>query len=292
MSTDQRADIDTAYQWCHNLANSHYENFPVASWLLPRQLRNPVAAIYAFARTADDIADEGDALPSRRIEQLEQMSRQLEAGDGKNTPHEPVYIALFDTIQRHQLPLHLFQDLLSAFRQDVEKTRYGNVAELLDYCSRSANPIGRLLLYLNAVACEKNLEMSDTLCTALQLINFLQDIHSDHLDRGRIYLPRDEMVRFGLSEEDIRSSSNSPAMRKLVDFQIRRCRQLLDAGSPLAKSLHGRFAVELRAIILGARRVLGKLEHQQDMFRRPRLGRRDRILILLAACAPQPNIRL
>ena len=292
MSTEQTADIEAAYQWCQNLANSHYENFPVASWLCPRQLRNPVAAIYAFARTADDIADEGDALPAQRIEQLEQMSRQLEAAGGKNTPRDPVYIALFDTIQRHQLPLHLFQDLLSAFRQDVEKPRYDNLGELLDYCSRSANPIGRLLLYLNAVACDKNLEMSDTLCTALQLINFLQDIHSDHLDRGRIYLPRDEMKRFGVSEENIRNSSNSPAMRRLIEFQIQRCRQLLDAGSPLVNALHGRFAVELRAIILGARRVLGKLEHQQDMFRRPRLGRRDRILILLAACTPQPIIHL
>jgi len=281
--TTAPGDVTQAYRWCRQLARSHYENFPVASFLLPRWQRDPVAAIYAFARRADDIADEGNANEARRLQQLDEMSEALRAIEQGTPPDQPLYLALADAIHRHALPTALFHDLLSAFRQDVTCKRYANFGELMDYCRRSANPVGRLLLHLNRQVDERKLAQSDAICSALQLINFLQDIGQDYDENGRIYLPQDEMRRFAVSEDALRERRNSFELKELIRFQIRRASKLLGAGSPLGMELHGRFGLELRAIILGGARVLEKLYVQDDVFARPRLDRRERIGILFSA---------
>ncbi len=283
MSTRKPEAVRQGYCWCRTLARSHYENFPVASFFLPAQLRNPVAAIYAFARSADDIADEGDAAADERLQQLDAMALALDAIDSGTTPDSPLYQALADTISQNSLPIVLFHDLLRAFRQDVRKNRYADFGEVMDYCRRSANPVGRLLLHLTGQASERNLAMSDTLCSALQLVNFLQDIEQDYHENGRIYIPLDEMQRFAVSEQDIGQRRNSFQLRLLVQHQIQRASKLLRAGSPLGKVLKGRFGLELRAIVLGAARILEKLNQQENMFSRPRLDSADRWRIALGA---------
>jgi squalene synthase HpnC len=283
MSTKVADEVRQSYRWCRTLAHSHYENFPVASLFLPAQLRNPIAAIYAFARTADDIADEGDTSAGERLKQLDAMELALEAIDSGATPDSPLYQALADSITRNNLPIDLFNDLLSAFRQDIRKNRYADFGEVMDYCRRSANPVGRLLLHLTGQASERNLAMSDALCSALQLVNFLQDIEPDYRANGRIYIPQDEMQRFAISEEDIRQGRNSVQLRLLIQHQIQRASKLLRAGSPLGKMLRGRFGLELRAIILGGARILEKLQQQEDVFSRPRLNYSDRGRIAMGA---------
>lgn len=275
--------IAQAYRECRQVAQSHYENFPVASFLLPRRLRNPVAAIYTFARRADDIADEGNASEEERLQQLDEMGQALQQIEQGSPPAQPLYLALADTIGHHALPIKLFHDLLSAFRQDVSCKRYTNFGDVMDYCRRSANPVGRLLLHLNRQADERKLALSDAICSALQLINFLQDIGQDYEENGRIYLPQDEMQRFAVSEDAIRDRLNSFELKELVRFQIRRADKLLRAGSPLGLQLGGRFGLELRTIILGGARVLEKLHAREDVFSRPRLDRKERAGILFSA---------
>jgi squalene synthase HpnC len=276
MSTDAAA-LRTGYRWCRDLARSHYENFPVASRLLPAELRDPVAAIYAFARSADDIADEGGLSNTQRLQQLDGMSAALRAIEAGQPATAPLYVALADSVARYRLPLQPFHDLLDAFRQDVNKKRYASFGEVMDYCRRSANPVGRLLLHLSGETSERKLALSDAVCSALQLINFLQDIAQDYREHNRIYLPADDMARFDVTEAQIAQQLNTPALHALVQLQIQRAAQLLRAGSPLATQLKGRFALELRAIILGGSRILEKLRTQEDMFSRPRLTGSDRL---------------
>ena len=281
MSTDEAA-LRTGYRWCRDMARSHYENFPVASRLLPTELRDPVATIYAFARTADDIADEGALSTAQRLEQLDGMTDALRAIETGQVATSPLYVALADSVARYGLPLQPFHDLLDAFRQDVTKKRYASFGEVMDYCRRSANPVGRLLLHLSGTTSERNLALSDAVCSALQLINFLQDIAQDYREHGRIYLPADDMARYGVTETQIAQQLNTPALHALMQLQIRRATQLLQAGSPLAARLKGRFALELRAIILGGSRILEKLRGQEDVFSRPRLTNSDRLAIAWA----------
>jgi squalene synthase HpnC len=278
MSTDKGARR-TGYRWCRELARSHYENFPVASLLLPARLRDPVAVVYAFARSADDIADEGGLSDIQRLQQLDGMAAALQAIESGHPPAAPLYLALADSVARYRLPVQPFQDLLDAFRQDVTKKRYASFADVMDYCQRSANPVGRLMLQLSGQASQRNLALSDAVCSALQLINFLQDIAQDYREHNRVYLPADDMARLGVTEAQIAQQQNSPAMRALVQLQIQRAAQLLCAGSPLGTRLTGGFGLELRAIILGGLRVLEKLHGQEDIFSRPRLARRDRLAI-------------
>ena len=211
------------------------------------------------------------------------MALALDEISSGTIPDAPLYRALADTIRQNNLPIVLFHDLLSAFRQDVHKNRYADFGEVMDYCRRSANPIGRLLLHLTGQATERNLAMSDALCSALQLINFLQDIEQDYRENGRIYIPQDEMQRFAISEEDIGQRRNSLQLRQLLQHQVQRASKLLRAGSPLGKVLKGRFGLELRAVILGGARILEKLYLQDDIFSRPRLDFADRWRIALGA---------
>ncbi len=279
----QTAGVRQAYRTCRQVARTHYENFPVASFLLPRWQRDPVAAIYAFARRADDIADEGNDSAESRLRRLDDMGAALRAIEEGETPDDPIYLALADSIRRHALPTGLFHDLLSAFRQDVSKTRYANFGELMDYCRRSANPVGRLLLHLNRQADARKLARSDAICSALQLVNFLQDIDQDYRENGRIYLPQDDMQRFAVDEDTLRERRNCFELKELLRFQIQRASRLLGAGSRLGMDVGGRFGLELRAIVLGGARVLEKLHAREDVFERPRLDRRERLGILFSA---------
>ncbi len=266
------------------MAVDHYENFPVASVLLPAPLREPVAAIYGFARSADDFADEGNLSPQQRRELLAGYQAELDAiEEGRPTQH-PVFLRLRPVIARYDLPLQLFRDLLDAFVQDTSKDRYDDFAELMDYCRRSADPVGRLLLHLFGHATEQNLCRSDAICSALQLINHWQDVGIDASKggNGRIYLPQDEMARFGVSDDDIRRRVINADFRQLLRFQVDRARALMLSGAPLGWDLPGRIGLEIRAIAAGGLRILDKIEAADyDVFnRRPMLQPLDWPLIV------------
>ncbi len=263
----------------------HYENFPVASLLLPARLREPVEAIYAFARSADDVADEGDAPAIARLARLHDYQIALEACAHGQPVHDaglaPLFARLGRAIAAHGLPLQPLRDLLDAFMQDVGKTRYASIDELRDYCRRSADPVGRLMLHLYGAATAKNLRRSDAICTALQLINFWQDVGVDW-NKRRIYLPQDDMARFGVDEARLDAlvrgeTAIDDDWRALLAFEVQRARAMMLAGAPLARALPGRVGWELRLVVLGGLRILERIEAVgYDVFRhRPTLGRSD-----------------
>jgi squalene synthase HpnC len=251
---------------------AHYENFPVASVLLPRELRAPVEAIYWFARSADDIADEGDAPPDERLRGLEGHRNELRRIERGEMPLHPAFARLAAVIRTYELPLEAFHALLDAFSQDVVKTRYQDFAELLDYCRRSADPVGRLVLHLYRAADSRNLAQSDAICSALQLINFWQDVEVDWR-KSRVYLPQEDLRRFGVTEAQIARGECDAAWRDLMRFQSARARAMLESGAPLAARLPGRIGFELRLVVQGGRRILEKIDAcDGDVFRhRPKL---------------------
>jgi squalene synthase HpnC len=261
------------------MAVGHYENFPVASLLLPAPLRRPVETIYRFARSADDIADEGDDPADVRLRKLSACRAQLSA------PVDPLFQEVAKLIRQQQLPVQLFADLLDAFSQDVVKKRYENFAEVLDYCRRSANPVGRLLLHLFKRTTESDLRRSDAICTSLQLINFWQDADLDYTKDRRVYLPQDEMARFGVNERHLSEKICDSAWRSLMAFQVERARTLMLEGAPLGRSLPGRVGLEIRATVQGGLKILDKIERAgYDVFRRrPTLKSFDWPLLLLKA---------
>ena len=258
----------------------HYENFPVASLLLPSHLREPVEAIYVFARSADDVADEGDAAPEARLARLHDYRQALEAcahgAAVADASLAPMFERLGREIRAHKLPVQRLRDLLDAFAQDVGKTRYRDFAELKDYCRRSADPVGRLLLCLYTAETPENLRRSDAICTSLQLINFCQDVAIDW-QKQRIYLPQDDMARFGVSADDIAAGRCDERWRALMSFQLGRARAMMGDGAPLARALPGRIGWELRLIVLGGLRIIEAIEAASyDVFRhRPVLGKHD-----------------
>ncbi|MDH5472934.1 MAG: squalene synthase HpnC [Gammaproteobacteria bacterium] len=283
-SRDPSISVKAAYQHCLKISRNHYENFPVASWVLPRRMRKPVAAIYAFARMADDLADEGDLDNDSRIEQLDSMARQLDAIAANHIPNDAMYIALADTIQKYSLPIELFHDLLSAFKQDITIKRYADFGEIMNYCRRSANPVGRLLLYLYGQTDRQSLGQSDAICSALQLINFYQDLHQDYQEMGRIYIPLDEMKASFVTENHIKNRRSDGPMLHLMRKQYERANKLLNAGAPLGKTLKGRFGFEIRLIIAAGSRVIQKLYQQNNnLFSRPRLNKADWLWIFWKA---------
>jgi phytoene synthase len=257
----------------------HYENFPVASLLVPAPLREPIEVIYRFARSADDFADEGSDAPEIRLRKLNDYRAQLAA------PADPLLHEVAKVIREHELPVALFADLLDAFSQDVTKKRYASYAELLDYCRRSANPVGRLLLHLFKRTSDSNLRHSDAICSALQLINHWQDVEVDFRRDDRVYLPQDEMARFGVSETHLREQRCDEAWRGLMKFQVARARELMLSGKDLGHALPGRIGLEIRATIQGGLRILEKIESVgYDVFRRrPKLRPLDWPVLLLRA---------
>jgi phytoene synthase len=267
------------------MAVRHYENFPVASLLLPAELRAPIEVIYRFARSADDFADEGADSPDIRLEKLNRYRAELE----RVRRGIPVEDALFRDVARivraHGLPLPLFNDLLDAFSQDVIKKRYASFIEVSDYCRRSANPVGRLLLHLFKRTAEADLRASDAICSALQLINFWQDADLDYRRANRIYLPQDEMARHGVTERHLAEQRCDAAWQDLMRFQVQRSREMMRSGAALGRALPGRIGLEIRATIQGGLRILDKIEAAgYDIFRRrPVLKAWDWPLLLLKA---------
>lgn len=271
-------------------AQQHYENFPVASVLLPKRYRAAVAMIYSFARQADDFADEGDIAPAQRLENLQRFRDELELIQAYIHPNTDFFIALQQTIQTHRLPLKPFFDLLDAFSQDVTKTRYANFTEVIDYCQRSANPVGNLLLHLYGQATPEKLQQSDDICTALQLINFYQDIAIDfdkNEGKRRIYLCQDEMLAAGIDESSIADKQVNAQWQSFMQMNIGRAEQLLTRGKPLGKQLPGRLGFELRMIIAGGERIISKLKacNGDIFYHRPQLNMGDWVIILLKALA-------
>jgi squalene synthase HpnC len=246
----------------------HYENFPVASVLLPAALRHPVSVIYRFARTADDYADEGDLDAAERLAKLDDLSsalQRIEHGKGSN---DPLFNGLATVVARHHLPLSPFHDLLDAFKQDVVKSRYADFSELLDYSRRSANPVGRLLLHLFDAARPETFRCSDMICSALQFINFWQDVAIDFA-KDRIYLPLQDMERFGVTESHLAMREASGPFRALMQFEIERTRAMLYEGAALGRMLRGRIGLEIRMIVAGGDTILRKLLVADcDIFRR------------------------
>jgi squalene synthase HpnC len=251
----------------------HYENFPVASILLPARLRPAVEAIYAFARSADDIADEGDATPDERINALAAYESELDRIENRQPPTRALFASLGKTATEFSLPLQPLRDLLSAFRQDVTTTRYPTFTELMDYCRRSANPVGRLMLHLYGETNAQNLRDSDAICSALQLINFWQDAAIDW-NTNRIYLPQEDLHRFGVTIGHLDNAKVDDAWRELMRFEVQRARAMILSGAPLALRLPGRIGWELRLVVQGGLRILERIEAvDYDVFRRrPQLG--------------------
>lgn len=265
----------------------HYENFPVASILLPRRLHAPVTAIYAFARSADDIADEGNAPAEARLAALDRYRSQLDVIERGEAPAETLFQRLADTIRTHALPIQLFRDLLDAFSQDVVKKRYADFAEVLDYCRRSANPVGRLMLHLYGAVNARNLEQSDAICSSLQIINFWQDVAIDWR-KDRVYLPQDDLRNFSVSEAQIAAGRVDANWRRLMRFEVDRARGMMLDGAPLGSALPGRIGLELRTVIAGGLRILDKIEAVDfDVFtKRPALKSSDWPLLLCRALVP------
>ncbi len=264
-------------------AVTHYENFPVASWLCPPRLRAPIAAIYHFARTADDIADEGDASADERLADLQAYRGELiriAQGGAPATRWQHVFAPLQAAIRQWQLPVPLLDDLLSAFLQDIAKTAqaatYADRAELLDYCRRSANPVGRLLLHLYGVHDAPSLAQSDAICSALQLINFWQDLSVD-IPRGRYYLSDADRAAAGITLAAMQQREDTPALRQLVADQARWARALMHSGAPLVHRIPGRAGWELRLVVQGGLRILDKVDALQgaSLWQRRTVGKRD-----------------
>ena len=278
--------LDEAYAYCEKLALSHYENFPVGSVLVPKSLRKYFYSIYAFARTSDDFADEGygEGYTSReRLELLDEWRVMLQESFAGHARH-PIFVALADTQAKFNLPIHLFEDLLSAFAQDVVKCRYENFTELLDYCRRSADPIGRLILLLFGHQEEDKLRQSDSICTALQLANHWQDVAID-LQKDRVYLPLEDLARFGLGVDSLLEKKLTPELQSLMKFEIARARERFAKGKGLCTSVGGRLGLELRIVWLGGSHILDGLEkNAYDVFtRRPVITKKDKLFILLKA---------
>lgn len=265
----------------------HYENFPVASWLCPPALRAPITAIYWYARTADDLADEGDATPDERLAALDAYRHDLQSvarGLGPSPRWSGVFQPLAAAMRDYRLPLQPLEDLLSAFTQDVDQPWYADRFELLDYCRRSADPIGRLLLHLYDVRDERSLVQSDAICSGLQLINFWQDLSRD-LPRGRLYVPLQDLRQAGITPEELLAGCHDEAARAMVARLVDWAEQLMWQGLPLATRLPGRVGWELRLVVQGGLRIIDKIrtEGHASLRQRPAIGKLDAPLLLWRA---------
>ncbi len=282
-------NLDGAYRKCVSLADSHYENFPVAK-MVPKKIRKHVAAIYAFARTADDIADENHdtvaADAPSRISELKRFGEQLDIDDpGRMEKNwRWIFEAVNDTVRKFDIPKGLLLDLLSAFEQDVSKKRYSDFPELLDYCRRSANPVGRLVLILHGMRDEKLFQYSDDICSALQLANFWQDMGIDR-GKNRIYVPQSDWR--GADEAELMGKSATERVREIVKFECERTEQMFASGERLIRSLPFPLKLEIKITVAGGRSILKKIASQNydTLSKRPSLGFIDKIKLLFSALA-------
>ena len=276
----EKPDLIAGYNEARQLAKSHYENFPVVSFLIPKKFRNDIAVIYWFARTADDYADEGNYSSSIKLEKLQAFEDRFKSSL-KDNPDTELEIALRNTIITRRLNPEYFFNLLKAFKQDVMKNRYEDFIEVMDYCSNSANPVGRILLELFDVRNEKAFYFSDKICTALQLTNFIQDTKID-FNKGRIYFPIDEMGKFGVDEKMFEMNKISFNLKKLIEFSVNRTQIMFDEGKSLLEFLSGRFKYEIAWTIKGGEEILSKIRGSDfDVFtKRPVLTKTDYLKLL------------
>lgn len=270
-----------SYKNCQELANSHYENFPVASFLLPKQIRKTVAAIYAFARIADDISDEGQYSKEQRISMLDDLEQFLDSiSRGEIVTHK-YFCALSHSVHFHSLPIELLYNLLHAFRQDVYKTTYESMGEVLEYCKYSANPIGRLLLHICNEDEEKNLLLSDNLCTSFQLINFSQDVHLDLLDRNRCYIPQDMLDKYKISTSEILNYTKIDNFSELMSEFVSKSKNIFNNGKNLAHNISGKFGLEIKATVVSVEEIISALEKRKSPYDRPYIKKSSFVKILI-----------
>ncbi len=281
--------LSSAYQYCLSLARAHYENFPVASLVLPADRRPAIAAVYAFARSADDMADEGDLPESERLRRLDEWQRKLENAIAGSTDH-PVFEALADTIARYHIPPQLFRDLILAFRQDVVKHKFENFVELLAYCRCSANPVGRIVLHIFEDDQAENLVFSDAICTALQLANFWQDMSID-IKKGRLYVPLEDLGRFRYTQEDLEAKVEDQRFQDLMAFEVNRTRALFSEGTPLLRRAPKSLRFELALTWNGGMRILELIERSayHVLSHRPKIGLRDGLRVVLRGLLKKPR---
>jgi squalene synthase HpnC len=285
--------LDEARAWCKRLAESHYENFHVASWFLPADLRPHFHSIYAYCRVSDDLGDEvGD--PAQAMALLDQWGRELDACYEGRARH-PVFVALAETIRECFIPKEPFADLLVAFRRDQIVSRYETIDDVLNYCRYSANPVGRLVLYVCGESNEENFRLSDLTCTALQLANFWQDVREDYA-RGRIYIPKNDMEVFRVSEEQIAEGVATPEFRGLMRCEVDHARSLFEEGLPLIGRVHRDLALDLDLFSRGGLEILRAIERQgyDVLSARPAISKSRKLALLLRAVSGKllPFLRL
>jgi squalene synthase HpnC len=276
--------LEEAREYCRRLARSHYENFSVASWFLPKRVRQHFFNVYAYCRISDDLGDEvGD--PAASLELLDQWERELNACYNGN-PRHPVFVALAETVKQFDIPQHEFSDLLRAFRQDQTVTRFETFDDVLAYCGYSANPVGHLVLYLCGYRDAERQQLSDYTCTALQLANFWQDVTVDY-EKGRIYLPLDDLRRFSVTEEDIAAKHNTAAFCELMRFEVMRAREWFDRGVPLISKVDRELALDLDLFTRGGQEILNAIEKQNFAVLgcRPSISKPRKLAMVLRAAA-------
>ena len=272
-----------AYSYCERLARTHYENFSVATWFLPKRLRQHFFNVYAYCRISDDLGDE-TGNPAASLQLLDQWESELNACY-EGAPRHPVFVALAGTVREFEIPKHEFSDLLTAFRQDQTVTRYETFDDLLGYCHYSANPVGHLVLYLCGYRDAERQQLSDFTCTALQLANFWQDVSVD-FEKGRIYLPLESMRRFRISEADIANKNNSPQFCEMMRFEVQRAREWFSRGLPLVSKVSHELAIDIELFSRGGQEILNAIEHQDYavLGHRPAISK-PRKLALVARAA-------
>ena len=274
--------LEEARAYCERLAKTHYENFSVATWFLPSRLRQHFYNVYAYCRISDDLGDEvGD--PQQSLELLDQWEAELNACYA-GSPKHPVFVALAETVKQFGIPQHEFSDLLIAFRQDQTVTRFETLEEVLAYCRYSANPVGHLVLYLCGYSDGERQQLSDYTCTALQLANFWQDVFVDY-GKGRIYLPLEDLRRFGVTGEDIAQRRATPQFVAMMKFEVERAREWFTRGLPLVKMVNRELAIDLELFSRGGQEILNAIEHQNfDVLRaRPEISKSRKLMLVLRA---------
>src|SRR6202051_4617265 len=276
---DQAPSEAEARAYCRRLAGSHYENFSVASWFLPEGLRQHFFNVYAYCRISDDLGDEvGD--PAVSLQLLDQWETELNECYG-GRPRHPVFVALAETVRKFEIPKHEFADLLTAFRQDQQITRYETFKDLLAYCRYSANPVGHLVLYLCGYRDAERQLLSDYTCTALQLANFWQDVSADFA-KGRLYLPLEDLRRFGVREESIGKAENSAAFRAMLKFEVQRAREWFAQGVPLVASVDRELSTDIELFTRGGQEILNAIEAQDYavLGNRPSISKRRKLALV------------
>jgi squalene synthase HpnC len=274
--------LEESREYCRRLARTHYENFSVATWFLPKKLRQDFLNVYAYCRISDDLGDEvGD--PAASLALLDEWQSELDACCA-GSPRHPVFVALADTVRKFDIPKHELSDLLIAFRQDQTVTRFETFKDVLDYCRYSANPVGHLVLYLCGYRDADRQQLSDYTCTALQLANFWQDISLDYA-KGRIYLPLEDLRKYSVAEEDLAQNRNTPAFREMMKFQVERAREWFDRGLPLVSKVDKELAVDLDLFTRGGQEILNAIERQgfAVLGCRPVISKRRKLALVARA---------